>query len=239
MQTHYEGIGLFRLINDIYMSQEDDIGFGCDAAAATMERCAESLLSDEESQAQYPKLWRHFHFCEDCRDEYQMLMDIAQLEAAGGLIEPKSIPPIPTEQPTSFALWFQDAKEAIIAIFTGFPRQPATMRRSRNQSFEPVEPAEIELDEGNLILTFDVTANSKEPDLRELFCFVEKEDEALQETLEFAPVWLQQGPGGPVIQEQALNDKGNVTFSFLSPGPYTFRLYLAGQEYVVEKLVLP
>lgn len=236
MQAHLEGIGLFRLINDIYMSQEDDIGFGCDAAAASMERCAEGLLSDEGSRAQYPKLWRHFHFCQDCADEYQMLMDIALLEAAGGLIKAKSLPPIPTEQRTGFSSWFQDAKEAISALFTGFTMQPATVRRSTTLMVEPVE---IELDEGNLILTFDVTANSKETQLRDMHCFVETEDEALEEILEFAPVWLQKGPDGPVIQEQALNDTGDVTFSFLSPGHYTFRLYLAKQEYVVENLVLP
>jgi len=52
-----------------------------------------------------------------------MLMDIARLEAAGGLNVPEYIPPMPTEPRKGISSWFQGAKEAIGTLFSGFTMQ--------------------------------------------------------------------------------------------------------------------
>ncbi len=131
---------------------------------------------------------------------------------------------------------FQGAKEAIDTLFSGFTMQPAALHCTQSMALI-YEPVEVELDE--LVITFDVKPNKSDPQSRDLHCYVETEDETLEEMLEFAPAWLQQAPDGAVVQEQALNELGDVTFSFVSPGDYTFRLYLAGQEYTVENVVVP
>lgn len=239
MNTNHENNGLVRLVNDLYAVQHDDILY--DEAVVLMQRCADGLLSDEESQAQFPKLWRYFKLDPDSYDEYKMLMDLAQLEMAGQLSQPAYIPPMPTEEPTGIRRWFKGVKDVIRASFSGFTMQPSLVRRTRTHmlGFEPVE---MEFEEGNLIITFELAndANSStERPLRKLHCFVETEDEALEERLEFTPVCLQEASSGMLVQEGALNELGDVTFSSLPAGDYTFRLYLAGQEYVVEQLIIP
>lgn len=234
MYINDENRGVFRLVHDIYAVQDDDIA--CDEAAIQMDRSTEELLSDEQSRLQFPLLWRHFRLCQDCMEEYQMLIEIARLEAAGGLKKPDKIPPRPREVQPLFD--WSHLKDAITALFSGFtmPLQPAAVLRNTALTFEPVE---LELDDGNLIMTFDLVSNSTDSQLWDLHCWVESEEEAVEEMFEFAPVWLQRGAEGPVVQEQALNELGDVIFSFLSPDHYTFGLYLAGQEYIVHNLVLP
>ncbi len=60
MYTSHENQAFLRLVKDSYAVQDDDIF--CDEVTLLMERCAEQLLSDEQSRAQYPQLWRHFRF---------------------------------------------------------------------------------------------------------------------------------------------------------------------------------
>ena len=236
MEIHHENNDLLRLVVDIYAQRDDDIFY--DEAVVLMERCAEELLSDEQSKAQFPQLWRYFDFYPDGYREYEMLMDMARLEAAGGLKVPESIPAMPTEQTKGIGSWFEGAKQTIGTLFSGFRMQSATRQRTRSMA-QIYQPVEIELDEGNLLVTFDVVANPTNPQRRDLHCYVETEEEMLEDILEFAPVWLQQAGSGLVVQEQALNEMGDATFSFVSPGDYTFGLYLATQEYVVENVVVP
>lgn len=236
MDINHKNNGLAPLVVDIYAQRDDDIFY--DEAVVLMERCAEELLSDEQAQAQFPLLWRYFELYPDSYQEYQMLMDIARLEAAGELKVPESIPPMPTEQRKGISSWFQESKEAITALFSGFTMQSAALHRRRSMALT-YEAVEVELEEGNVLITFNVVANSTNPQRRDLHCYVETEEETLDDMLEFAPVWLQQAGTSPVVQEQALNEMGDASFSFLSPGDYTFRLYLATQEYVVENVVVP
>lgn len=243
MNTTYENNGLIRLAHDIYTVRHDEISY--DEAAVLMERCADELLSDEESKAHFPQLWRYFKYSPDCYQEYQMLMDLARIEAAGELKVPETIPPMPTEKARGITEWFEGAKEAIGTLFSGFSGftiQPAAQYRTGSMGLT-YEAIEVELDEGHLLITFDVKPNKSDPQLRDLHCYVETEEETeentIEEMLEFAPVWLQQAANGAVVQEQALNELGDVTFCLVSPGDYTFRLYLAGQEYVVENVVVP
>ena len=237
MDINHENNGLVALVVDIYAQQDNDISY--DEAVVLMERCVKELLSDEQSKAQFPLLWRYFELYPDCYQEYQMLMDIARLEAAGQLSQPADIPPMPTEKP--IRRWFEGVKDVISVFFSGFTIQESLVRRTGPHTRE-FEPVEMELEEGNLIITFDLandTNSSTELPLRRLHCFIETEEEALEERLEFTPVCLQQASSGVLVQEGTLNELGDVTFSSLPGGYYTFRLYLAGQEYVVEGLIIP
>lgn len=236
MEKNSQNNGLARLVQNIEAVRDDDLWY--DEAMWLMQRCADELLSDDASQAQYPQLWQFFRLNPECYEEYQMLMDLARLEAAGGLIQPVTIPPMPSQKPSGIGSWFNDTKEAMTALFSGFSRQVAMAHRSLSTTLK-FEPVEVELDDGALLITFDVEVNATDQQRRNLHCWVETEEEAVEAQFEASPVWLQQGYSQLIVQEQALNELGDVTFSLVSSGEYTFRLYLAGQEYVVEKLVLP
>jgi len=47
------------------------------------------------------------------------------------------------------------------------------------------EAVEVELDEGNLLVTFNVVANSTDPQRRDLHCYVEIEEEMLDDVFGF------------------------------------------------------
>jgi hypothetical protein len=81
---------LTHLIQAIFDTQADEIQ--CEAAGIQIARSADASLSDAESQQQYPLMWRHFHFCASCAQEYRLVMELARLEAAGQLEQPTLVP---------------------------------------------------------------------------------------------------------------------------------------------------
>lgn len=95
------------------------------------------------------------------------------------------------------------------------------------------------LAEGEIRVSFDVAANEEDTGLRDLFCTVSADDEALRAAFEGSSVWLQVEDDGPILQEKALDELGDVAFSRLSPGRYALRLYLNKREYVVTGVILP
>jgi hypothetical protein len=226
---HEEQDSLARLVQDVFATRDDEIQ--CEEAGILIARCADALLSDDESRRQYPALWHHFRFCPDCAQEYRMVLDLAQLEAAGQLERPAHIPPLPDGGGP--ALWAR-AKDALTALFPGFP--PTLVEAVTRGDAWGFEPVEVTLAQGELQIAFDVAPNERDADLRDLFCTVSAAD---PESLEGAPVWLQLGDEGPAVREKALDELGDVAFARLSPGRYALRLHLAGREYVVTGIVLP
>lgn len=218
---------LARLVRDVFATRDDEIQ--CEEAGILTARCADALLSDDESRRQYPALWQHFRFCPDCAQEYRMAIELAQLEATGKLERPAHVPPLPDGGgPT---VW-KRAQDALTALFPGFtPAQVEALTRGDDWGLEPVELAL-----GQLQIALDVAPNERDAGLRDLFCTVSAPD---QESLEGAPVWLQLGDEGPAVREGALDELGDVSFARLPPGKYALCLRLAGREHVVTGIVLP
>jgi hypothetical protein len=223
---------LERLAQDIFATQSNEIQ--CEAAATLIARCAAALLADEEAQRQYPQLWRHFRFCSNCAEEYAMALELARLEAAGQWEQPDDAPPLPGGGSTPVWSW---ARDAIMGLFPGFtPEVAAAVRRGQDWGFEPVE---VNFDRDNLQFEFDVAVSEADNHLRNLFCTISTPDEALKAHFEGASVWLQADDEGPAVQEQMLDELGDVTFSHLPPGRYALRLHLARREYGVTGILLP
>jgi hypothetical protein len=89
-KMHKKQGSLARLVQDMFETQDEEIQ--CEEAGVLIGRSADALLSDEDSQKQYPALWRHFHFCSNCAEEYALAMELARLEAAGQLEQPTLAP---------------------------------------------------------------------------------------------------------------------------------------------------
>jgi hypothetical protein len=82
-----------HLIQDIYSTRTDEIQ--CDEAQIQMAQCASLSLDEQAAQQQYPALFQHFRFCADCEAEYNMLLDLLQVEASQQAPQLAHIPPRP------------------------------------------------------------------------------------------------------------------------------------------------
>jgi len=223
--------GLTRLVRDVFDMRDDDIQ--CDQAAIQATHAADACLDDAESRRQYPGLWRHMQFCPDCAAEYRMALTLAHLEADGRLEPVSPIPPLP--DPAGRPPFWSQVKETLTARFPGFP--VLTGAGARGVELRAGAPVEVTLRLG-LRVSFDSAANPRDPALCDLFCAVVADDPPLRATLEGAPIWLQL-ESGAVVQEKSLNDVGDGAFYQLAPQRYTWRLYLADQEFVVSDILLP
>jgi hypothetical protein len=237
--------GLTRLVQDVFMTESDEIQ--CEAASVQMILCAEALLSNAEAQRQYPDLWRHFHFCTNCAEEYELLMELAQQETAGQLERPAKIPALPSKDPSpmrgvqtpakdSLPVWEQ-IQEAFKARFPGFRSELAGgLTRGLPADMELVE---VTLAEGQITVELGVDNSENNPTLRRLFCIIQAADSKLAARFDGSLVWLQAEGEDAVSQEQTLNELGDATFDEVRPGPYTLGLHLADQVYTIENVVIP
>lgn len=245
--------GLSRLLKDIYATDIREIQ--CNKAMEKTVNSVYASLSEEQSRQQYPYLWLHFRFCPHCRQEYQMLRDLVEMEKSGQLEYPTHIPPPPDQgKPARWPF----PKNVIPLLFPGFSfalSKPAAASRARDREFHPVrrharrrefEPVDVSLAQQSTSLSspavqieFDLAAKGDETQLYELSCAIKPTDEALKDNVDGALAWLQLGDEGPAIQEKALNDFGYVTFTDLQAGQYALRFQLAKQTYGVTGIVLP
>lgn len=226
-----------RLITDI--NNTSDFEIYCSQVGILIARCAQALLTDEESQRQYPEMWQHFHFCADCAEEYRMVMDFARMEQSEPLA---AIGRIPSRPDAGSPFIWRRAKDAILELFPGFsPAFGAALTRSGTSSeLDLAAPVEVALGERQeLRIEFDLAANEQDRRLRDLFCILWTDDDELRGALEAAPVWLKAGDQGPAIREGAWDDLGEVSFSAIQPGEYSLHLQLAGQEYDVLGIRIP
>ena len=223
---------LSRLLRDTYSTTEDEIYY--DEASILMARCADALLSEEESRLQYPQLWRYFELYPDSKVEYDMLMALAHMNATGELKTPDKLPPRPDlNRPPK-----RSPGDIIHQAFPGFPQLSPGLAPTRS-SYQTLEPVEISLEQGELTLSLNFLPNTDTPAAWDLLCTVSSTNEQLTAILEFAPLWLQQKEIGPTISQVALSKEGDGAFYAVEPGDYTLHLQLGGREYVVTELLLP
>lgn len=223
-----------HLVRDIFITQDNEIQ--CEQAQIQIVRSLQgaALLSEEASRQQFPLLWHHFRFCPHCARDYKMFRELTRADAAGMLDYPTHVPSRPDLNDAS--IWSR-AKDAISALFPGFaPTMSLTLQRGASLD---IEPTEVLLNDGEVSVSFDLEVHENDPARRDLFCTVVSQEEALEENLEGCLICLQLGYKGPVVHEEALDLFGEVTFSAVQPGRYTWQLNLAGQVYAVLGLELP
>jgi hypothetical protein len=230
MPMNEEEKRLTKMLEDVFATQESEIY--CDAASTQMIQSAQMQLSDEKSQQRFPELWHHFRVCSDCQEEYRMMHDMIHLEETGQLEYPQVIPPVPDRQHSP--RW--SLQDAISRIFPGFPPSLASAL-ARGEDLG-VEPAEIAL-EDQVRLELDVGIHETNQDLRDLFGNVLTDNERLEARLEGTPIWLQLEADGPIIQEEALDEFGDFSFTGIAPGQYALRLQITGKMFIVSDINVP
>ncbi len=221
-----------RLIHDIYVTSDKEIFY--DEALVLMARCADALLSEDEARLQYPQLWHYFDLYPEVKVEYDILMGLARMDAAGEQKTPENLPPRPDLKRRSQ----RDLLEVIRQTFSGFPQLSLDLATTRG-AYRTIEPVEVTLGQGEATLSLNILPSIDEPRTWDLLCTVSSPEKQFEEKLEFAPLWLQQDENGPILKETALSKEGDGNFSALAPGNYVLHLRLGNHEYVVTELTLP
>jgi len=76
-----------RWLNDIYTTQEDEIS--CTECFDQVSHYVELEFSSQDAAAAMPQVQQHLQHCRACREEYEALHDLRQLdeEAKGASLE--------------------------------------------------------------------------------------------------------------------------------------------------------
>lgn len=85
-----------RLLHDIFATTDDEPTY--EQLEEQMILAADRLLSDAESRVQFPQLWHYLERDPVAMDEYRLLMELAQAEAADELVRSVVLPPLPVVQ---------------------------------------------------------------------------------------------------------------------------------------------
>ena len=230
MQKQLDGV--IRLVQDIYATRDDEIQ--CDTASELMVLCADGVLADHEARQQYPALFRHFRFCPDCAAEYNMLMELAQLEANDQLSQPITAPPLPREKPSGSLL--SQAAEIVHRLrFPGFLAGAASVAVRGATASAPVK---VDLRGSDLTLEIVKRRSSIHPDLWVLQCTVKTTIADVTAQWEGSPIRLQSEASGALEEVLMLDALGEVIFDQVEPGRYMLYFRLLDQAYTVEGIEL-
>ena len=223
-----ESNGADQLIRDIFSTSEAEIQ--CDEAIYHLARAAAQQLDETAFATQFGALKQHLAFCTNCREEFALLQELAQEEAGQAITAPYA-PPLPENG--RFPVW-ERAKNLLNIQFPGFaPLLGTALSRGEELGFEPTA---VSLPETSFTLELDVGISEMDASERELFITLLADN---AEAIEGSSLWLHRDINGPVIQEQALNALGDVTFTQLQPGTYALRLFLADRHYAISAIQLP
>ncbi len=219
---------LARLARDVRDTTEYEISE--QEAQTQMLLAAEAGLPEEQARRQFPDLWQYFRFHPDAREEYDILVETLALEASGGIVRPRSIPPAPD----AVSLWAQ-LKDAITHLFPAAGLSSGVPALARG---DELRAAVVELDNGYR-LTVRMSVSDADPQQRRLDLTVSANDPAAAAMLEGSSVWLQVGHDGPTLREALLDDAAYVALDRVAPGNYTVRLLLGGQHFAVTDVDVP
>lgn len=225
-----------RLLADTFATTADELQ--CDAVDTQMVLCAEALLDERQAAQRYPALFRHFHVCPDCRAEYNLLVQLAQMQRAGEFAQAPAIPAIPALiTPVTTIVATAWPQRLVSILFPGFvpTLAGATVRGSNDFAFLPVM---VHLgDDDRLQIEFAIAPSTIQPALRSLYCTITSSDPTLLATS--ARIWLATDDSPRRQQEQQLIDTDEIVFDELAPGRYHLHFALSEQEYVVNAIDLP
>lgn len=221
-----------RLLADVFATSIGEQQ--CDEVSAPLVLCAEALLDDQQAAQQYPVLFRHFRFCPDCRTEYDLLVQLVQMQKQRQVARPRTIPAMPV-LPTIVAE--AGSQRLFNILFPGFVPAVAGASVRGDQSFNFL-PVTVSLgDHDEYQIKFDVIPSSTQPTLRTLFCTIASNAPSLFAT--DAHGWLEVGDNPIRQQEQPLSDTGEIVFDELAPNRYHLHLHWLDQEYVINAIEIP
>jgi len=76
-------------IHAIFATEEDEID--CEVCFEVLSTFVDAEISQAEAMAWLPYVRQHLECCVECRELYQVLREVAQLEAEGRLPEPDTL----------------------------------------------------------------------------------------------------------------------------------------------------
>lgn len=199
-------------------------------AQTQMLLAAESGLSEEQARRQFPDLWQYFRFHPDAHEQYDILLETLALEASGGIVRPRSIPPAPD----AVSMWAQ-VKDVITRLLPAFEFPQPALARARG---DELRAAVVELADGYR-LTVRISVSDVDEAQRRLDLTASADDPAAADMLEGSSVWLQVGGDGPTLREELLDDSAYVGLDRVVPGNYTIRLLLGGWHFAVTGVDVP
>ena len=219
-----------QLIEDIFETQTTELG--CMDATAIIARLAAGNTPVEQARDTYPQLWHHFGVCSDCREEYGMVMSLAQELAAGELTAPKTLPSMPSENQSMIG---KRVENAISALFPQFA-PPLSGALGTSRGGELGEPVEFTL--GDVLIIADANVNIDDSSKRDLLLTLEDNAAQAPSPFEGMAIWLL-NQNHAVLQEQSVDASGDAAFFHLDPGSYLVLFNHEGKDFVVNGVIVP
>ncbi|MCA9423355.1 MAG: hypothetical protein KDE50_01320 [Caldilineaceae bacterium] len=224
---------VMRILRNVYTVQDDDIQ--CDIVAEQMMHSADALHSDEASQKQFPAMWRHFQLCVDCYNEYRLLMELVEAEAAhlatiGGntTVELAELPAVKaiTALPNAIR---QLLANAFTLSFPGFTPMLANSLRGTVLTEKPIQ---VTFPETRLQVELNVLPGLMDSSHRLLTCEIlaSESEQSLFAADMVAQLWSE--TSGELEQEEEIVDK-RAAFDDLYADRYTLLLITDDQTYGV------
>lgn len=207
-----------RLSEDIVLSRSDEIQ--CDAALHLMAEITNPYLSVEESKRLYPQLWRHFHFCPRCAEEYTTLLNI--LQAPEMEMATIRVPSLPKSENWSTIL-LRKLGDTVKSIAV----QPQLGWQVRGAE-QKVYTATIDGFTANIA----IQQNLRDDQLFDLICTFASDIEVDQTALEGSQVSLLETSTGTFVQEGTLDENGDVILSQVPSTTYKLLL----QPFLFEQI---
>lgn len=222
-----------RFLRAIYATEPEELSD--QQANIQMERCADELLSEADARLRYPRLWRYFETHPGSKTEFDLLMRMASEYAAGEVLTPAALPPLPHSTRSFF--WDPFIQPLLLA-FSGFAGSLA-FEAVRGSGQALGEPVLIPLPGLEAELELVLTLHAGDPDRRDLVCTVLTEDAEMGQALEFAPLRLMRQDETLPPVEKALDTLGEVIFEALPSGHYILDLLLQNKHYKIPDFDLP
>ncbi|MEZ4622825.1 MAG: hypothetical protein R2867_46015 [Caldilineaceae bacterium] len=221
---------LGMLVADIQKTAHHEIY--CDEAATQMILCANQQLTTTDAQARFPALFHHLDLCPDCAAEYELLLALQLPTQIDEADRPLEIPPLPAQfRPKTDTV----LEKLIRIVFPGFlPAATAGALRGNQAGFVPVV---VSLGEERPTLELRIQSSPDDRELRTLACTLQSPT-SMPSSFATATIALETSDGD-LLDEQQIDNDGELFFDELVPEHYALRLHLAGQTYLIESIEIP
>jgi hypothetical protein len=83
----YKKSEILRMVEALLAAPEETLA--CDQVSAQLPAAVDAAIAGEDINKRFPQLVAHLQLCDQCRQEFEDLLDITQVAEAGNLPEPE------------------------------------------------------------------------------------------------------------------------------------------------------
>lgn len=216
-----------RLIVDIFETPEAEVN--CDIATNQMIQSLNANLNEEESKKIFTELWHHLRFCEECFNDYQLLLDL-NTEIDAYEIKATAFPRKLRKE--NLNPWWPLGKLDLKLTLGDFKlvQTDLTLRSETPQ----YKPQTIHIEELNADIRLILEPGELD-DTKDLFVTIKMESG----NLEGASLWLKPENENSHLIENSMDAVGGTFFSTLGAGTFSLLVQLQDRGIVIQDIKIP